>query len=96
MDLVSSLLSAILFALFVPGVIGRIPAGGSPAVILVTHAILFSLTVSAVMTIYWSYREKFGNFGATCPNGYRMMEDKTCVPTGHATYDPMHLKEKVD
>jgi hypothetical protein len=96
MDLISSLLSAILFAVFVPGVIGRIPAGGSPAVILVTHAILFSLTVTAVMTIYWSYREKFGNYGAKCPNGFRMTEDQNCVPTGHATYDPMSLKEKDD
>lgn len=96
MDIISSILSAILFALFVPGVIGRIPAGGSRATILVTHAILFSLTVTAVMTVYWSYREKFGNYGPTCPNGFRMTEELTCVPTGHATYDPMSPKEKAD
>ena len=94
MDLISSILSALLFAAFVPGVIGRIPAGGSHAAVLVTHAILFSLTTTAVMSIYWSYRERFGNFGRKCPNGFRMTEDQNCVPTGHATYDPIPLNEK--
>lgn len=93
MDLISSILSALLFAAFVPGVIGRIPSNGSRATILVTHAILFALTTTAVMKIYWSYRERFGNYGPKCPNGFRMTEDQNCVPTGHATYDPMSLKE---
>jgi hypothetical protein len=94
MDLVSSIISVILFVAFVPGILFRLPTGGSRATILVTHAILFSITAGAVMSIYWSYREHFGNFGPTCPNGFRPTEDGGCVPTGHATYDPMKLDEK--
>lgn len=93
MQLVSSLISVILFVAFVPGVLFRLPAGGSRATILATHAILFAITASVVMSIYWSYREKFGNFGPICPNGFRPTEDGGCVPTGHATYDPLKLDE---
>lgn len=93
MDLVSSVISVILFVVFVPGVVFRMPAGGSKATVLVTHAVLFAVTASVVMSIYWSYREHFGNFGPTCPNGFGPTEDGGCVPTGHATYDPLKLDE---
>jgi hypothetical protein len=94
MDVVSSVISVILFVVFVPGVVFRLPAGGSRTTILVTHAVLFAIAASVVMSIYWSYREKFGNFGPTCPNGFSPAEDGGCVPTGHATYDPLKLNEK--
>lgn len=94
MDLVSSIISVILFVVFVPGVVVRIPSKGSRATILVTHAILFAITTSVVMSIYWAHREKFGNFGSTCPNGFRATEDGGCVATGHATYNPLKLDEK--
>ena len=94
MDLVSSIISVILFVVFVPGVMFRLPSGGSRATILMTHAILFAVTASVVMSIYWSYREHFGNFGPTCPNGYAPTEDGSCVPVGRATYDPLKLGEK--
>ncbi len=94
MELVSSIISVILFVVFVPGVMFRLPARGSRATVLVTHAFLFSVTISAVMSIYWSYREKFGNFGPTCPNGFAPTEDGGCVATGRPTYDPLKLDEK--
>jgi hypothetical protein len=96
MDLVSSVLSVILFVAFVPGVIVRIPSGGSRLTVLLTHAVLFAVAASVVMSIYWSYREKFGNFGRKCPNGFTMTEDGGCVATGRATYDPMKLDEKTE
>ena len=86
MDVGSFVLSVLLFVAFVPGVLVRIPARGRPATVLVVHAALFALTASAVMMVYWRWREGFGNYGPTCPNGYSMTEGGECVPTGHQTY----------
>lgn len=96
MDLVSSVLSVILFVVFVPGVVTSIPSRGSKLTVLLTHAVLFAITASVVMSMYWSYRENFGNFGPKCPNGFTMTEDGGCVSTGQATYDPMKLDEKTE
>ena len=95
MDLGSTIISILLFAALVPGVVTRIPKGGSTATVLVVHAILFSITASFTMKLYWGAREHFGNYGPTCPNGYKMTESEGCIPVGHATYDPASpLKEK--
>jgi hypothetical protein len=96
MDLVSIVVSVILFVAFVPGVLFKLPSRSSPAVVLLTHAVLFAVATSAVMTIYWSARERFGNFGPSCPNGFRMTENEGCVAVGHATYDPENLTEKTE
>ncbi len=88
MDLGSTVISILLFAAFVPGVLVRIPKGGSTATVLVVHAILFSITASFAMKLYWGAWERFGNYGPTCPNGYKMTEDEGCIPVGQATYDP--------
>lgn len=93
MELGSTLISIALFVAFVPGVLVRLPKGGSAATVLVTHAILFAIVASLAMKVYWGAWEHFGNYGPTCPNGYRMTEDEGCVPVGHATYDPSSLKE---
>jgi hypothetical protein len=94
MELGSTIISILLFTAFVPGVVTRIPKGGSNATVLVVHAILFSITASLVMKMYWRAREHFGNYGPTCPNGYKMTEGGDCLPVGQATYDPSMLKEK--
>lgn len=96
MDLVSIVLSVILFVVFVPGVVFKVPGRGSQATVLLTHAVLFAVAASVVMKIYWSTRERFGNFGPTCPNGFKMTENEGCVPVGHATYDPAHPGEKTE
>jgi hypothetical protein len=88
MEVGSFVISVLLFAAFVPGVLTRIPPGGTKATVLVVHAVLFAITVSVVMTIYWGMRERFGNYGAVCPNGFRMTEGGDCVAAGHATYTP--------
>lgn len=94
MDLGSFVLSTLLFAAFVPGVLVKLPPGGSPAVVLVTHAILFAVVTSLVMSYYWRGTiELFGNYGPTCPNGYVPGISQSgvpdCVPAGRATYPPL-------
>lgn len=94
MDIISVILSTLLFAAFVPGVLVKLPPGGSPAVVLVTHAVLFAAVTSLVMRYYWvnikGYIEKFGNYGPSCPNGYAPGVNQgglpDCIPTGHPTY----------
>jgi hypothetical protein len=90
MELVSSVLSALLFVVFVPGVILTLPSKSSPrAQIIIVHALLFTVVTALVMRYYWvnvkGYLEKFGNFGPVCPNGH-VQQGNDCVPIGHATY----------
>jgi len=88
MDLVktlaSTVLGALLFAAFVPGVLVRLPPNASTKVVLVVHGLLFAVVIRLVMHWFWS-NESFGNYGGSCPNGYEMVGDD-CVATGHATY----------
>jgi hypothetical protein len=95
MDLISTVLSALLFAAFVPGVLLRLPQSGTRGTVLVVHAILFALVTTGVMWFYWTkvkgYPEQFANYGASCPNGYVPGTNQggkpDCMPTGHATFD---------
>lgn len=88
-DIGSLAISAVLFAAFVPGVVVTLPGKGSGRnTILVVHAVLFSLTAMYAMKWYWNMRENMGNYGVTCPNGYKMLPDQTCVPVGGPTYKP--------
>jgi hypothetical protein len=97
MDLVSPLLSALLFLLFVPGVVVTLPSKtASRRTVLLVHTAIFVVVTTLVMRFYWhnikGYIEKFGNFGAVCPNGYAPGTDPTgidkgdCIPVGHPTY----------
>lgn len=96
MDIISTVLSVLLFAAFVPGVIVRIPQHGTRGTVLVVHAILFAIVTSFVMNFYWrnirGYVESFANYGATCPNGYAPGTNQggqpDCMPVGRATFDP--------
>ena len=93
MDLISVVLGALVFAALVPGVIVRLPPGGSKTTVLVVHALLFAVVSTLVMKWYWAGREHMGNYGQECPNGYAMVGDGNCVPTGEQTYDSsMRLK----
>ena len=93
MDIISTVLSVLLFAAFVPGVLVRIPEHGTRGTVLVVHAILFSIVTSFVMNFYWTkIRERFGNYGPPCPNGYAVGTNQggqpDCLPVGRATFDP--------
>lgn len=96
MDVGSLVISTILFAIFVPGVVMRVPKGASSGTVLVVHAVLFAIVASMAMMFYWGARESFGNFGPKCPNGYRQTSDEGCVPAGHQTYTPGAFGEKTD
>ena len=90
MELVSSILSALLFVAFVPGVLVTLPSKASPRrTVILVHAILFTVVTGLVMRYYWvnikGYLESFGNFGPVCPNGF-VQQGNDCVPTGRATY----------
>jgi hypothetical protein len=95
MDLVSLVLSTLLFAAFVPGVLVTLPKGGSKTTVLVVHATAFAIVISIVMNWYWNMRENMTNWGDRCPNGYIMgvSQDgkQDCVPAGTPTYPPMNL-----
>jgi phosphotransferase system glucose/maltose/N-acetylglucosamine-specific IIC component len=95
MEIISSVISALLFAAFVPGVLFRLPERGSRGTVLVVHAVLFAIVTALVMRFYWhnirGYIEPMGNYGSTCPNGYvpgvNQGGQPDCVPSGHVTYD---------
>jgi hypothetical protein len=85
MDLVSSILAALLFAAFVPGVLVTIPKGGSRTTVLLVHALLFAFVTHWVMWYYWTViRERFGNYGnwgpAGCPPCFLQNKDGVCKP----------------
>ena len=98
MDIVSALLSFLLFAAFVPGVLFTFPPKGSRMTVLVVHTLAFVVVNSFVMQYYWvnikGYIETMMNYGVTCPNGYVPNENKSatngeeCVPAGGPTYAP--------
>lgn len=89
MDVGSLAISAALFAAFVPGVVVTLPGKSSGRMtVLAVHAVLFSLAAMYAMKWYWGMRENMGNYGVTCPNGYKMLPDQSCVPVGGPTYKP--------
>jgi len=91
MDLVSIVLGALIFAAFVPGVFVRLPPGGSKSTVLVVHGLLFAVVSTLAMRWYWMGREHMGNYGEQCPNGYAMVGDGNCVPTGQQTYTAKNI-----
>jgi hypothetical protein len=100
MDFIALILSVVLFAAFVPGVLTTLPKGGSKATVLIVHAALFAIVTHFVMKYYWTYRESMSNYGGVCPNGYVLGVSKTgvedCVPAGQLTYSPGAPKAKTE
>jgi|688.fasta_scaffold2140563_1 hypothetical protein len=90
MDFVSLIISTVLFAAFVPGVLGTFPKGASKSTVLVVHGVAFAVVASLVMSWYWSMKERMTNWGDRCPNGYTLGLSKDgkqdCVPVGTRTY----------
>lgn len=92
MDFVSLLISTLLFAAFVPGVLGTFPKGASKTTVLVVHGLAFAAVASLVMQAYHGMRERMTNYGDRCPNGFILGTAQNgkpdCVPAGMRTYDP--------
>ena len=105
MDIIASVLSLLIFALFVPGVVFKFPQHGSKMTVLAVHAVAFMVVNTLVMRYYWvnikGYVESMMNYGDTCPNGYVPNANKSatngeeCVPAGQATYPPGHTPESL-
>ena len=63
---------------------------------LALQSLGFAIVAHVVMRVYHHYfgYEHMTTFGATCPNGYQMVDDpanpqqQTCVPVGHPTSSP--------
>jgi hypothetical protein len=91
MDVGSSILTALLFAAFVPGVLVTLPPKGGRRTVIAVHALAFAVVACLVVDYYRSHIQGFvegmGNYGPTCPNGYIMSPDENCVAVGHATAD---------
>jgi hypothetical protein len=82
------LIAVALFVAFVPGVLITLPKNGSKWSVLLVHGVLFAIVTHYVMQYYHRhivFREGFGNYGPTCPNGYVMGDDSVCRPTGQQT-----------
>lgn len=85
----ASALAALVFIVFVPGVITTIPSNGNKWTVLLVHAVLFALVSHHVMQHYHRLvRENFGNFGTSCPRGFEMdnpdpTQIQTCRPVPH-------------
>ena len=99
MDLISAVLSALLFVAVVPGVLVTLPSKtASRRTVLLVHGLLFAVVTSLVMRFYWvnikGYIERMSNYGTVCPNGYAIGTDPSgidkeeCIPVGHPTYKP--------
>jgi predicted nucleic acid-binding Zn ribbon protein len=82
------LLSTVLFIAFVPGVLVKLPPKAGVWTTLLVHGLLFSVILHFAMKWYHRnvvFREGMGNYGPTCPNGYVMQADESCVPSGKQT-----------
>jgi len=101
MDLGKVVISALLFAAFVPGVVAVIPSRSSRYTVLAVHAVLFAVVTGVVMSYYRSYVEGMSNYGDSCPNGYvegpNQKGEIDCIPAGAKTYGiSTGLKSKTD
>ena len=76
-----SLFVAVLFFVLTPGVLLRLPPGGSKLMVAAVHAVVFAvvygLVSKTVMTML--YPEGFADVNA-CPPGYSKGKDGKCKP----------------
>lgn len=87
-----SLVAALLFVTFVPGVVTTLPSKSSKrSTILIVHALLFVLVSQLVMSSFY-FAESFANVGpASCPSGYveGMKGGKEeCIPLSGTRQNP--------
>ena len=80
MELYMSLFVAVLFFVLTPGVLLRLPPGGSKLMVAGVHALVFAvvfgLTHKLAMALL--YKEGFADAVKGCPKGHTLCADKTC------------------
>lgn len=71
-----TLFVAVLFFVLTPGVVLRLPVGGSKLVVAATHAVVFAVVYGLVHKTVWNmlYREGFKG----CSNGQKLING-TCM-----------------
>ena len=80
MELYMSLFVAVLFFVLTPGVLLRLPPGGSKLMVAGVHALVFAvvfgLTHKLAMDLL--YKEGFADAVKGCPKGHTLCADNTC------------------
>jgi len=80
MYLYMSLFVAVLFFVLTPGVVLRLPPGGSKLMVAAVHAVVFAVVYGLVhkTVMHMLYPEGFADMKA-CPPGYKSVNGK-CKP----------------
>lgn len=80
MHLYMSLFVAVLFFVLTPGVVLRLPPGGSKLMVAGVHALVFTLVFCLTHKLVWNmlYPEGFTDAVKGCPKGQTLCKDNTC------------------
>ena len=80
MELYMSLFVAVLFFVLTPGVLLRLPTGGSKLMVAGVHALVFALVFGLThrLAIDLLYKEGFADAVKGCPKGHSLCADKKC------------------
>jgi len=80
MELYMSLFVAVLFFVLTPGVLLRLPTGGSKLMVAGVHALVFALVFGLTHRLAMDllYKEGFADAVKGCPKGHSLCADKKC------------------
>jgi hypothetical protein len=81
MDMLMTLLAALLFFLLTPGILVTLPTKGSKVTVALVHAVIFALIYYLTYKVVWKiFYEGF----VTCPKGqiYHRLVNKCIPPVG--------------
>jgi|LauGreSBDMM110SN_4_FD.fasta_scaffold183761_2 hypothetical protein len=80
MELYMSLFVAVLFFVLTPGVLLRLPTGGSKLMVAGVHALVFALVFGLTHKLAMDllYKEGFADAVKGCPKGHSLCADKKC------------------
>jgi len=75
-----SLFVAVLFFVLTPGVLLRLPTGGSKLMVAGVHALVFALVFGLTHRLAMDllYKEGFADAVKGCPKGHSLCADKKC------------------
>ena len=75
-----SLFVAVLFFVLTPGVLLRLPTGGSKLMVAGVHALVFALVFGLTHKLAMDllYKEGFADAVKGCPKGHSLCADKKC------------------
>jgi hypothetical protein len=77
MNLTMTLFTTLLFVLLTPGLLLRIPPGGSKLTVAIVHGLVFALVYHFTHKMVWRYSMGYEGF-----SGCKMCVDKKCKDVG--------------